>query len=168
MKTGFCDRVPGLLLSCTRAFVILTRVYSVDESDPLRKDPAYGPYETRQAKPFRDDAGVRRDALAAQSWSGAKARNPAWESGINYLTHLAHVPLFDLVRDFTPDMMHLNKQILEGHIIPLLKGVRGIAYRSYVIAWRNLPMIWILDLFASKGRLLLPTVLSGFLRVKPG
>ena len=165
MKTGFCDRVPGLLLSCTRTFVILTRVYSVDESDPLRKDPAYGPYETSQAKLFRDDAGTTRcPSCAVLEWS----QKPQPMLGVwNQLSHTPR-PLFDLVRDLTPDMMHLNKKILEGHIIPLLTGVRGIAYRSYVIAWRNLPMIWILDLFASKGRLLLPTVLSGFLRVKPG
>jgi hypothetical protein len=56
--------------------------------------------------------------------------NPAKATGVDGVCALSHLELFDVIFDFLPDMMHIPKQILKGHLLPLLKGERRPAHPS--------------------------------------
>lgn len=53
-------------------------------------------------------------------------QHPRYETGVDGPCPLAHVPLFDLVWDVCMDFMHMVKVVLSGHVLPLLKGQRGL------------------------------------------
>jgi hypothetical protein len=55
------------------------------------------------------------------------ASHPKHDSGIRRWCPLAILPLFDLIRDILPDMMHIIKNFFDGHFIRLFKGTRPLA-----------------------------------------
>lgn len=58
------------------------------------------------------------------------SKHPKRKSGINRWCPLTALPLFDVIRDVLPDMMHIVKGVFAGHFIPLFMGKRAAAPRS--------------------------------------
>ena len=54
-------------------------------------------------------------------------QHPRRETGVDGHCPLARIPLFNLVWDVCMDFMHLVKVLIAGHLIPLLKGQRGLS-----------------------------------------
>jgi hypothetical protein len=55
------------------------------------------------------------------------SKHPKHKSGILRYCPLELLPLFDLILDILPDMMHIIKGFWDGHFIPLFKGNRPLA-----------------------------------------
>lgn len=53
---------------------------------------------------------------------GKKSGHPVKSSGVKFLSGLLFVPLFNIILDINPDVMHIVKQLLGGRVMPLLKG----------------------------------------------
>ena len=60
--------------------------------------------------------------MEAHAYRGPKSRHPMHATGVKYLSGLHFVPLFDIIRDMCPDMMHVVQRLLPGRLMPLLKG----------------------------------------------
>ena len=78
----------------------------------------------------RTHAETSRHGKLADTYdkSGAPdAGHPKHDTGIKRWCPLAILPLFDLILDICPDMMHIMKGLMGGHWMPLLKGLRSIA-----------------------------------------
>jgi hypothetical protein len=55
---------------------------------------------------------------------GPKVRHPKHSTGINGWCPLGELPMFDLVWDICPDMMHIIKNLFERFFGSLLRGER--------------------------------------------
>lgn len=94
--------------------------------DVLRHDPGFDEHEDRPEPKARTHEQACADGLAATKCTMAvtNAAHPATKNGISYVTVLVFLHMFDIIWDFLPDMMHILKGSLGGHLIPLLKGQR--------------------------------------------
>lgn len=54
-------------------------------------------------------------------------QHPAKQHGVYGLCPLSSLKHFDIIWDIMPDMMHICKGVLAGHLIPLMKGDRAPA-----------------------------------------
>jgi hypothetical protein len=93
--------------------------------DEKRTNPMYGAPEEDDQPQTRTHEKVCADGHASDAWDGAKSYHPRKMSGINWFCPLGYLPLFDLVWDFTPDIMHVIETGLKEHLIPLMKGDRN-------------------------------------------
>ena len=91
---------------------------------PFRVNPDFGCVEERPAPATRTHAEFVEDARANERWRGANKDAPYKSSGVKQLSPLVHLPLFDIVWDILPDLMHIISGIWKRHIIELLKGTR--------------------------------------------
>lgn len=105
---------------------------------PLRAASGiYGARETRPPPPNRThadfiahgraneehDAGLRRPEPKKNGY--LKKDSPYKTSGIKGLSPLRFIPLFDLVWDILPDMMHIVWGCWQRHFLALMKGQRA-------------------------------------------
>lgn len=96
----------------------------------------YGPAEMRETHPMRTSEGMTQQGKANVAHErrlrreGARAEGifkkdlPFKEHGIHEPCPLRHLPFFDVVWDFMPDMMHLNSGVWQRHLFELMKGKR--------------------------------------------
>jgi hypothetical protein len=91
---------------------------------PYRTNPAFGPPEYDPPPAARTHEGFKAAALANEVWDGAKCHAPYKTSGVKELSPLAFLPLFCLIWDILPDMMHIILGIWKRHIMMLLAGKR--------------------------------------------
>ena len=77
---------------------------------------------------MRTHAGIVRDAEITEAcdWEWKHKQHPRRATGVDGPCPLALVPLFDLVWDVCMDFMHIVKVLVAGHLLPLLKGKRGL------------------------------------------
>lgn len=93
-------------------------------SHSSRLDSWGGAIEERPPPESRSHAKVVREAKANVEYMGFKNAAPHRDSGIKELCPLSYLFGFDMVWDFAPDMMHIVEGVLQGHIVPMLKGER--------------------------------------------
>lgn len=72
----------------------------------------------------RTHEGFIADARANEKWTGTKKDAPWKASGVQKLSPLAYLPLFDLVWDILMDLMHIVSGFWKRHIFPAFKGKR--------------------------------------------
>jgi hypothetical protein len=92
--------------------------------DPIRRAPEYGEPEVDDPPAHRSGTETARHGLEADAWRGDKNKHPQHTTSIKWWCPLAILAFFCLVRDFVPDTMHIVKDFLSGHFIPLFKGKR--------------------------------------------
>ena len=93
-----------------------------DVDDPRRQ---VGAEREEEAAPEpRTHAGYLENGRASENWQGAQNRRPAKEHGVNEVSPLLFYPLFDLVWDILPDMMHILPGVWKRHLFALLVGKR--------------------------------------------
>lgn len=85
---------------------------------------SFGAPEDRSAPAPRDHAGFVRDAKANEAHAGPKHTAPYKLSGVKELSPLAALPLFDLVWDVMPDLMHIIPGIWKRHIFSMFTDRR--------------------------------------------
>jgi hypothetical protein len=98
----------------------------LDQANPLRLDRETAP-------PARTPASVYRDAQISD------ASDLAWDdddhprkwSGVNGISALSLLPMFDIVWDVLPDWMHIIKNLILPHFIKLVKGKRDLKVPQY-------------------------------------
>jgi hypothetical protein len=66
---------------------------------------------------FDQDNGTR--------WKKPPQRHPSHKTGVKCGCPLRFLVDFDIILDIMPDMMHIVKGIMQGHIVPLMKGNRA-------------------------------------------
>ena len=71
------------------------------------------------------------------SYTGPPSRAPYKESGVKAVSVLAALPLFNLVCDVTPDMMHIIQGAWKRHITALLKNERAPAQPKARQQWSD-------------------------------
>lgn len=91
---------------------------------PTRTDSFYGRPERRGPPPLRTHESYLRDACAQEEWNGPKNSAPHKKTGIKQYCPLADLPMWDMAKDFVPDMMHIISGIWSRHIFDLLLGSR--------------------------------------------
>ena len=60
-------------------------------------------------------------------YTGYKNAHPKHKTGIKMSTPLGYFPLFDIIWDILPDMMHVLEGFQKTHLLKLLKGERSAA-----------------------------------------
>lgn len=80
--------------------------------------------EREPAPPPRTHEQFVDDANAEEGHNGYKKDAPYKTTGVKLLSMLAYLPLFNLIWDICPDLMHIITGIWKRHIIALLKGTR--------------------------------------------
>jgi hypothetical protein len=99
-----------------------------DHGHACRGAGVWGDAEPRAVPTMRTHAGIIRDGLASARsdlpWNNDE--HPRYRSGVDGECPLAKVPLFDLVWDVCMDFMHIVKVLMAGHMVPLMKGLRGL------------------------------------------
>ena len=90
-----------------------------------RQDPdnLYGSIDDRDEPSKRTHAAAVAEGITSDTYTGAKAHHPRFKSGINGSTPFSFCPMFDIIRDFCPDMMHIIVNVFK-HMIPLMSGDR--------------------------------------------
>jgi hypothetical protein len=109
--------------------MILPRACSyLPENHPLRTDPTFGaacPYCDNPPPEPRNHTTAMAQAKEAEEYYGPKEAHPRKRTGINHVSPLSKLHLFDMIWDVCPDMMHVTKnfgtKILEG----VLGGTRS-------------------------------------------
>ena len=101
------------------------------QGDPYRTDEQFSQPEHADPTAFRTHAEATRDGTISSSLKDI-ANNARYDrhksnTGIFESCVLALLHHFDMIWDWCPDMMHHIKQLIAGHIIPLMKGERTIA-----------------------------------------
>ena len=103
-----------------------------------RTSALLGPAESRPPPPPREHSvfvqsakeNERHEALLrapdARSNGVYKKDLPYKSTGVKEVSPLTYLPLFDIVWDILPDMMHIVPGIWERHIFPLLAGKRKL------------------------------------------
>jgi hypothetical protein len=99
------------------------RRYLADD-DPARTDPDYGMPEVLPAPAARTHAEAVTAGEAAEVYNGPKKHHPSKKSSVKWWNPLSILPLWDMIRDFCPDAMHIIKDLLADHYIKLFKGMR--------------------------------------------
>ena len=97
------------------------------DNHPYRRLDRFGAPELRTAPPARTHAGFVADAKANEAWQGAKKDCPYKTTGVKELSPLCYLPLFCLIWDILPDLMHIIAGIWKRHIMEILKGKRAPA-----------------------------------------
>jgi hypothetical protein len=129
-----CEGINRSTCACNRRY--LPENHKLREKmDTLNGRPEFKEAETRPPPPPRTHDVVVEDARLTKAYADAKKakrRSPHKESGVKFVCYFALLFLFDMVWDFLPDMMHIVKAILHGHLYPLLKGERDPKYPNYL------------------------------------
>ena len=99
------------------------RQYLADD-DPARTDPAYGTPEVMPTHAARTHEEAVTAGEAAEAYDGPKKYHPSKQSSVKWWNPLSILPFWDMIRDFCPDAMHIIKDLLADHYIPLFKGNR--------------------------------------------
>ena len=99
------------------------RRYLADD-DPARTDPVYGTPEVLPAPAARTHGEAVAAGEAAEVYVGPKNNHPSKKSSVKWWNPLSILPLWDMIRDFCPDAMHIIKDLLADHYIKLFKGMR--------------------------------------------
>ena len=92
-----------------------------DHNDALRQDMRWGFVETRSAPPPRTHEETVQQGIDADFDFDELIRKL---TGVNGSCPLSQLPMFNLIRDVVPDLMHIIVNFFK-HWIPLLKGERG-------------------------------------------
>jgi hypothetical protein len=102
----------------------------------------FGTEERGTPPPSRTHDGMCADGraneahrLAVLNGDAYKKDSPYKLSGVKELCPLSFCPLFNVVWDMCPDMMHIIPAIMKGHIVPLLKGMRTPAQPKSRKTW---------------------------------
>jgi hypothetical protein len=89
----------------------------------------WGNAENRNAPQTRTHASIVAAANVSEAsdmkWD--HKQHPRRATGVDGHCPLAKVPLFDMVWDVCMDFMHIVKVLIFGHLLPLLKGLRGLS-----------------------------------------
>ena len=101
--------------------ILASYCHLLAEDDPLRTDPAFNKTELRGPCKPRTHAQVAKQGAEAENWEGFKKDHPKRLVGVKRLSPLLLVPLFDIVWDITPDMMHIIEGFQKTHLLSLLK-----------------------------------------------
>ena len=84
-----------------------------------------GKNEKRGPPKDRTHAAFVKSALANENHRGFKNAAPYKQTGVKQLSPLGALPLFDLIWDITPDMMHVVTGIWKRHIFAMFNGERN-------------------------------------------
>ena len=117
MPGFFCRGIHRMIFNRHRRYL--------DESDPARTDLTYGPPELDASPADRTHAESDAAGIAADRYVGAKCHHPKHRTSIKWWNPLSILALFNLVKDFVPDICHILKDFFCLHYIPLFKGLRG-------------------------------------------
>ena len=90
----------------------------------LRMHARYGAPETRPPPDPRTHAGFVADAVENVTHRGFKKDAPYKRSGVKELSPLGALPMFNLVWDILPDMMHIIPGVWARHIFGMFNGER--------------------------------------------
>jgi hypothetical protein len=98
------------------------------QGDPLRP-----PGDNEPPPAARTPASIARDALrsSASDANWTSEEHPRKTSGVNSVSALSLVPLFNIVLDIMPDWMHIIKNLILPHFIKLVKGHRRLKSAGY-------------------------------------
>jgi hypothetical protein len=102
---------------------------------PFRRNANYGPVENGPPPATRTQEDFIRDGLASEAYRGPKSRAPYKTSGVKELSAFGALPMFDLVWDVLPDMMHIISGIWKRHIFEMLIGNRTPAKPKPRSSW---------------------------------
>jgi hypothetical protein len=90
---------------------------------PHRHDMQFGSVERGGPPPPRTHQEAVAEGLKCDEYTGPEAHHPRKTSGINGSTPFSLLPLFDIIRDLCPDMMHIVVNFFK-HWISVLSGQR--------------------------------------------
>lgn len=107
-----------------RMLYIFFCTIDVAPNHEFRSASAFGEPEHKPPPATRTHAGYIEDGTRNESWRGTKKDAPYKTTGVKHLSELAQLPLFDMVWDVLPDMMHIINGIWKSHVIALIKGER--------------------------------------------
>ena len=98
------------------------------QDNPLR--PAG---DTETAPPERTPASIDRDARESRDSDlpHKSQRHPRRSTGVNGVSALSLLPLFNIVWDVLPDWMHIVKNVMLGHFVKVVKGKRRLIPPMY-------------------------------------
>lgn len=91
----------------------------------MRGQAKYGDREDRGPPDIRTHAGFVCDAKRNEAYRGPSIDAPWKIGGVKELSPLAAYPLFDLVWDILPDLMHIITGIWKRHIFKVFLGRRN-------------------------------------------
>lgn len=91
--------------------------------DPIRRSEQLGPPEERPPPPPRTHEEAVAEGKRCDDYCGPETGHPRTKSGINGSSPFAYLPLFNIIRDVCPDMMHIIVNLFK-HWGPLLAGER--------------------------------------------
>ena len=80
--------------------------------------------EDEAAPEPRTAAGYLDKGRANENWQGPRIHRPSKEHGVKEVSPLNFYPMFDLVWDVMPDMMHIGPGVWKRHILAALRGKR--------------------------------------------
>lgn len=83
----------------------------------------FGSVERGGPPPQRTHAEATAEGVKCDEYTGPACHHPRTRSGINGATPFSHCPLFDIIRDLCPDMMHIIVNFFL-HWLPVLSGSR--------------------------------------------
>jgi hypothetical protein len=95
--------------------------------DLLRTAPEYKEQELRGANAPRTHEEAMQTGRDCEEHIGFKKDHPKKATGIKGRSPLGNVPLFDLIWDILPDMMHILEGFHKTHLLKFLKGKRKAA-----------------------------------------
>jgi hypothetical protein len=104
--------------------------YTVANPHPLRNYHAGNGTNSKRRAELRPPPSSRtnhticRDAIANRDHEGYKKDAPYKTSGIKEVSPLSFLPLFDMVWDILPDIMHVVPVMWKGHIFPMFRATR--------------------------------------------
>lgn len=88
---------------------------------------------TDTAPEARTPEGVAHDAQVSQNsdadWTSEG--HPRRASGVNGVSALSFIPLFNIIWDVMPDWMHIIKNLILNHFIKVAKGKRRLTMPKY-------------------------------------
>jgi len=100
----------------------------LDDDDPCRNingaHPIWGQPEDRPTPAVRTHDTAYTQSLAARDHEGYANAHPKHTTGINGWCVLGMVPMFNVIWDVCPDLMHVVKNLFDRMIIPLFSGER--------------------------------------------
>ena len=104
----------------------------LDPGNPLRTGDEVAPAD-------RTPASVARDAAASHnSFVDWKSKiHPRRASGVNSVSALSRLQLFNIVWDIMPDWMHIIKNLMLPHFVKVVKGMRRLKPPQFVTTKAN-------------------------------
>lgn len=94
------------------------------DQHPWRRDGRFGGLMTDPPPLYRTGEATAAAGRRNEQWTRAKNAAPWKTTGVKTQSPLSFLPLFDLVWDMGPDMMHLVLNFFDGHVLPLYTGKR--------------------------------------------